>query len=117
MPVPDLNIYTNLYLRFKIARVLKCDFGADMRYFTEYEAPDYSPALGQFTVQSGNEKVKIGNYPIINLYANFNLKNTRFFVMASHINEGMGSKNYFLPSHYPTNERVIYFGLSWNFFN
>lgn len=117
LPVPDLNIYTNLYLRFKIARVLKCDFGADMRYFTEYEAPDYSPALGQFTIQSGNEKVKIGNYPIINLYANFNLKNTRFFVMASHINEGMGSKNYFLTPHYPTNERVIYFGLSWNFFN
>ena len=117
LPVPDLNIYTNLYLRFKIARVLKCDFGADIRYFTEYEAPDYSPALGQFTIQSGNEKVKIGNYPIINLYANFNLKNTRFFVMASHINEGMGSKNYFLTPHYPTNERVIYFGLSWNFFN
>ena len=26
LPVPDLNIYTNLFLRFKIARVLKCDF-------------------------------------------------------------------------------------------
>ena len=48
LPVPDLNIYTNLYLRFKIAQVLKCDFGADGRYFTKYYAPDYSPALGQY---------------------------------------------------------------------
>ena len=40
LPVPALNIYSNLYLRFKIAHVLRCDFGADVRYFTKYYAPD-----------------------------------------------------------------------------
>lgn len=117
LPVPTLNIYTNLYLRFKIARVLKCDFGADLRYFTKYYAPDYSPALGQYTVQTGSNMVEIGEYPIVNVYANFHLKRTRFFIMASHINAGLGKKNYFLTPHYPLNERVIRFGLSWNFFN
>ena len=61
LPVPDLNIYTNLYLRFKIAQVLKCDFGADGRYFTKYYAPDYSPALGQYAVQTGDNRVQTGN--------------------------------------------------------
>jgi len=117
IPLPSLNIYTNLYLRFKIARVLKCDFGADMRYFTDYYAPDYSPALGQFAVQSQTDKVKIGNYPLINVYANFHLKQARFFIMMSHINAGSGSKNYFFVPHYPLNERMLFFGLSWNFFN
>ena len=117
LPVPDLNINTNLYLRFKIAQVLKCDFGADGRYFTKYYAPDYSPALGQYAVQTGDNRVQTGNYPLVNIYANFHLKHTRFFVMMSHVNAGSGNRQYFLTPHYPLNQRVFRFGLSWNFFN
>lgn len=117
IPLPDINIYSNLYLRFKIARVLKCDLGADIRYFTKYYAPDYSPALGQYAVQTGNVRVKTGNYPLVNAYANFHLKRTRFFVMMSHVNGASGSKEYFLTPHYPLNGRIFRFGLSWNFFN
>ena len=117
IPVPDLNIYTNLYLRFRIAKVLKCDFGADARYFTKYYAPDYSPALGQYAVQTGDYKTEVGNYPLVNVYANFHLQHTRFFVMMSHVNAGQGNRGYFFTPHYPLNERVFRFGVSWNFFN
>ena len=117
LPVPDLNIYTNLFLRFKIARVLKCDFGADARFFTKYYAPDYSPALGQYAVQTGNNRTEVGNYPIVNVYANFHLQSTRFFVMMSHINAGQGKPDYFLAPHYPLNQRIFRFGVSWNFYN
>lgn len=116
LPVPTFNAYSNLYLRFKIAKVLKVDLGADVRYFSKYYAPDYSPALGQFTVQdNGENNVKTGNYPIINVYANMHIKQTRFFIMMSHVNAGNGE--YFLTPHYPLNSRVLRFGLSWNFFN
>ena len=116
LPVPELNLYTNLYLRFKIAKVLKVDLGADMRYFTKYFAPDYSPALGQFAIQdNGEQNVKTGSYPIVNVYANMHLKQTRFFIMMSHVNATDG--NAFLTPHYPINKRVLRFGLSWNFFN
>ena len=117
LPVPDLNIYTNLFLRFKIARVLKCDFGADARFFTKYYAPDYSPALGQYAVQTGENRTEVGNYPIVNVYANFHLQRTRFFVMMSHINAGQGKLDYFLAPHYPLNQRIFRFGVSWNFYN
>ena len=118
LPLPKLNIYTNLYLKFKIAKVLKCDFGADMRFFTKYYAPDYAPGIGQFTIQENEEsRVKLGGYPIINVYANFHLKHTRFFIMMSHVNAGSGSREYFLTPHYPLNGRILRFGLSWNFFN
>lgn len=117
LPVPDLNIYTNLFLRFKIARVLKCDFGADARFFTKYYAPDYSPALGQYAVQTGEHRTEVGNYPIVNIYANFHLQRTRFFVMMSHINAGQGKSDYFLAPHYPLNQRIFRFGVSWNFYN
>ena len=123
LPVPALNIYSNLYLRFKIAHVLRCDFGADVRYFTKYYAPDYVPILGQYAIQTntdtnGNDnRIEIGNYPVANVYANFHLKHTRFYIMLSHFNAGTGRKNYFFTPHYPLNQSILRFGLSWNFFN
>ena len=123
LPVPALNIYSNLYLRFKIAHVLRCDFGADVRYFTKYYAPDYVPILGQYAIQTntdtnGNDnRIEVGNYPVANVYANFHLKHTRFFIMLSHFNAGTGRKNYFFTPHYPLNQSILRFGLSWNFFN
>ena len=123
LPVPTLNLYSNVYLRFKIAHVLRCDFGADVRYFTKYYAPDYVPSLGQYAVQTNtntagsDSRVEIGNYPVVNVYANFHLKHTRFFIMMSHLNTGTGKKNYFYTPHYPLNQSILRFGLSWNFFN
>ena len=48
---------------------------------------------------------------------NFHLQRTRFFVMMSHINAGQGKPDYFLAPHYPLNQRIFRFGVSWNFYN
>jgi hypothetical protein len=116
LPVPAVNIWTNLYLKFKIARVLSVHFGGDMRFFTSYYAPEYVPQLSQFAVQQNEAvKTKVGNYPLINVYANFMLKRCRFFVMMSHVNAGSG--NYFYTPHHPLNSRIFRLGLSWTVFN
>ena len=117
LPLPAFNAYTNVYLGFKIAKVLTTEIGADMRYFTRYYAPAYSPMVGQFCVQDAEQRVKIGNYPFINVYANLHLRNFRFYVMGSHINRSSKGGNYFITPHYPANGLVIRFGLSWNFYN
>lgn len=117
IPLPELNVYANMFLRFRIARVLNTEIGADAIYFTEYYAPDYSPALGQFVQQNQADKVAIGNYPIASVYANFLLKQTRFYVKYYHVNEGTGNRRHFLVPHYPTTKGVLWLGLSWNFYN
>lgn len=117
LPVPDLNIYANLFLRFRIAKVLNCDFGADVRWFSKYAAPEYLPQLNSYAVQSGESQTEVGNYPLANVYLNFRLKHARFFIMMSHINASSGSRNYFFTPHYPLNERITRFGVSWNFMN
>lgn len=117
LPLPDISLYTNLYLLFRIAKVLRVEFGGDMRYFTSYYAPTYDPALGMFSNQPLIDKVKVGNYPIFDVYANFHLKHTRFYVMYSHVNySNDGSKSFRAP-HYPANPGMLKLGLSWNFFN
>ena len=118
LPLPKLNIYSNLYLLFRIgiAKVLRVQIGGDMRYFTSYYAPDYCPAIQQFAVQdASHERMKIGNYPIIGAYANLHLKHCRIYVSLRHVNAGSGHS--FLVPHYPINPMTIHFGVSWNFFN
>lgn len=117
LPVPIFNAYSNLFLRFKVARVLDVDLGVDGRYFTSYYAPEYIPGIGAFGIQETEaSRTKIGNYPHLNAYANFQLQHTRFFIMFTHVNSAEGGKYFFTP-HYPLNQRVLQFGVSWNFFN
>ena len=117
LPVPDLNVYSNLYLHFKIARVLTVDLGGDVRFFTKYAAPDYCPQLLQYCVQeNGENNMELGNYPIVNVYMNMHLKRTRFFIMMSHVNAGLGGAPFLTP-RYPLNDRILRFGVSWNFVN
>ena len=118
LPLPDLNLWSNLYLGFKIARVLSVELGGCITWFTKYYAPDYVPQLGQFAIQqNADSRVEIGKYPWIDIYANLHLKRARFFIAYSHVNGGSGDKNYFLTPHYPTNGRIMHLGVSWNFYN
>ena len=115
IPLPTLSLYSNLYIEFKIAKVLNCELGGDLKYFTEYEAPDYSPVVSQFMLQNANNKKKVGNYPLISVYANFDLKRTRFYVQYYHINQSDG--RYFWLPGYPMNPGGLHFGISWNFYD
>ena len=118
IPLPQLSLYHNFYLQTKLAKkVLSVQLGADVRYFSKYYAPAYTPAIQQFHLQSTDDQVEIGGYPIVNVYANLHLKRTRFFVMMYHVNQGMGTRNYFLVPHYPINPRLLKIGVSWNFFD
>lgn len=115
LPLPLLSTYHNLYLDFRIAKVLHTELGADMKFFTKYEAPTYSPTLGMFCNQDPNYSTKIGNFPIISLYANFDLKKLRFYIQYYHANAG--TNRYLWAPGYPASPTGVHFGLSWNFYD
>ena len=117
LPLPTLNAYANIFLKFTIAKVLHTEIGADAWYFTKYYAPEYMPALGQFVQQNQANRIEIGNYPVATVYANFQLKQTRFYVKYYHVNKGLGSSNYFTTPHHPLTPSVLWFGLSCRFYN
>ncbi len=114
LPLPDLSVYTNLYLKFKLAKVLSVQIGADMHYNTAYYAPYYEAATQQFQVQ---DEVKVGNYPLINAYVNFHLKQARFFVTAYNLSSKFVAPNYFSLAHYPLNPMVLKMGVAVRFNN
>ncbi len=115
LPLPKLAIYSNLYVRFTIARVLHVQMGVDGNYYTKYYAPGYNPATMTFHSQ---RDLKCGDFAIMNLYANFKMKQARFFVAWTHFNQKISAGSaYFAMPHYPLNPARLQLGVSVNFVN
>ena len=115
LPLPKFAIYSNLYATFTIARVLHVQMGVDGNYYTKYYAPAYNPATMTFHSQ---QEMECGNFVIMNLYANFRMKQARFFVAWTHFNQKVHSGDaYFATPHYPLNPARLQVGVSVNFVN
>jgi hypothetical protein len=97
---------------------LNTQLGLDVTYHTSYYPYSYMPATGRFFRQFDAEA---GNYPFVNIFINFKLQRTRFFLMFDHLNDGMmGSPtdhNYCMVPDYPMNTRMFKFGFAWTFYN
>ena len=81
LPLPALTLYHNLYYHGCWVKALDVQIGVDMRFFTKYYAPLLNPALGQFCVQNIEQ---VGNYPVMNVYANFYVKSLRLKLFAQY---------------------------------
>ena len=115
LPLPKFSVYSNVYMKFLVAKVLHVQLGIDGNYYTSYYAPAYNPAIMSFHTQ---HEVKCGNFAFLNAYANFKLKKARFYVMYSHVNKGLfGGNNYFSSPHYPLNPGRFQMGVSVDFVN
>lgn len=114
IPLPKFSIYSNLFLLFKVAKVLDVQFGIDCDYYTKYKSVSYQPATMSFYNQ---REIECGNYPFMNAYINMKLSKTRFYVMFTHVNQGWFDNNYFSMPHYPLNPRKFQIGISVDFSN
>ena len=115
LPLPMLTLYNNLYYHDTWVKVLDVQIGVDMRFFTKYYAPILNPALGQFCIQ---KQEQIGNYPVMNVYANFYLRKLRLklFAQYQHFNASFMNKKYFEMPQYPMAPDMFRAGLSWHFY-
>ncbi len=115
MPLPTLTLYNNLYYHGTWVKVLDVQIGVDMRFFTKYYAPILNPALGQFCVQN---EVQVGNYPVMNVYANFYVRKLRLklFAQYQHFNASFMNKQYFEMPSYPMAPDMFRAGIAWHFY-
>ena len=118
MPVPLVILQHRLYYHGTWFKALDAQIGVDVRYFTRYHAPVLCPATGMFATQ---QDTKVGNYPWMNVYANFYVRSIRlrFFAQYQHINRLFMRKNidYLTMPNYPTNRDVFRAGVAWHFYN
>ena len=113
--VPQIVTRHSLYYQdewFKKAMFLQT--GITLKYFTEYEMNGYDPVLAEFFVQ---ENEKIGGFPMVDLFFNAKIRQTRIYVKYEHVNQLFNATNsHFSAPGYPYRDAVIRFGLVWNFF-
>ena len=93
---------------------LYAELGFDLNYNTLYFADGYMPATKEFFTQSSKE---VGNYLYIDVFLNFKIKRAFFFLKLQHANSGLMGYNYYTTPHYPGQDRLFRFGVSWKFYN
>ena len=115
LPLPMLTLYHNLYYHGCWFKALDVQIGVDVRFFTKYNAPILNPALGQFCVQDTEE---VGNYPVMNVYANFYVRSLRLklFAQYQHFNASFMNKQYYEMPGYPMGPDMFRAGLAWHFY-
>jgi len=102
--------YTNEF--FKKALFLQT--GVTGKYFTEFEMNAYDPVLAEFYVQNNQT---LGSFPMIDLFVNAKISQTRIYFKWEHFNALFTSQNnYFSAPGHPFRDAKIRFGLVWNFF-
>lgn len=114
LSLPTIALYSNMFLNFTAFRVLNLQIGVDCNFYTKYFSPNYQPATMSFVNQ---REEKVGGYPFCNAYITAKLYKVRFYLLMSHVNQGIGAPNYFSMPLYPLNPRKFQFGLSIDFAN
>ena len=102
--------YTNTI--FKGA--MDMQLGINIRYFTNYYANAYMPALRSFYIQNERE---FGNYPYFDVFLNAKIKRARIFFKYEQLNSSFMPQNYFISPHYANADAAIKFGVIWQLFN
>lgn len=116
LPLPEWVSRNSLYFEFPLFKgALQCLWGAEVKYFSAYQSPAFNPATGTFYVTK--EMRSIGNYPLIDLFANFKIQKAKIFVKYEHASQGLFDYSYFAAPLYPFPDRVLRVGISWRFFN
>ncbi len=116
VPLPQLSVYSNLFIKARLFKVLHIQVGVDCDYYTKYKGYTYQPATMTFCNQ---DDTALGGYPFCNAYINLRLYRCRFYVMMSHVNQGLfgSAYNEFSLPHYPINPRRFQIGIAVDFAN
>jgi len=115
--LPEISIYHSLYFEntfFK--KALFAQIGYELRYSTAFRSLSYMPATGQF-YQTTEGRI-VGDYPVINVFMNMNIKNVLMFLKFEYINGLFLNNEYvFSLNNYPINSSIFRIGVRWQFQN
>ncbi len=99
---------------------LNLSTGIEFRYFTPFNANNYSPVMGSFFAQ---DSIKIKNLPDVHAFLHFRIKSFTAYLRAENLNtisfaNGFGfTNNNFAAPNYPTQGFIFRFGIQWAFVN
>lgn len=112
---PEIYTFNSVYTNWTLFKVLKTQIGFDVRYNTPFVAAGYSPSVSQFYNTTSAEI--LGSKPVVDVWIKAGLKRANLFLKYDYANQGLFSKGYYTVNRYPMPDRLLKFGLTWNFYD
>jgi hypothetical protein len=112
---PEIYTFNSIYTNWTLFKVLKTQVGFDVRYNTPYAAAGYSPAVSQFYNTTSGER--FGSKPVVDVWIKAGLKRANLFLKYDYANQGLFNKGYYTVNRYPMPDRLLKFGVIWNFYD
>lgn len=113
--LPEVIVRSSFYFSkvFFKKKSLYLQTGTTVNYFTAYNASNYNPVLGEFTLQTTD---KIGGKPILDLFVNAQIRRTRIYVKGENMLSLTNNNFYYSTPNKPYKDFIIRIGFVWNFF-
>ncbi|AZQ43831.1 putative porin [Nonlabens ponticola] len=112
--VPEFVARNTIYYEGEFfKKALKLQTGVTLKYFSSYFMDAYDPVLGEFYTQ---DRVELGDYPLVDIFLNAKIQQTRIFFKLEHANSPFADPDYFSAPLHPYRDLTLRFGLVWNFF-
>lgn len=112
---PEIYTFNSVYTNWTLFKVLKTQIGFDVRYNTPFVAAGYSPAVSQFYNTTSAET--FGSKPVVDVWIKAGLKRANLFLRYDYANQGLFNQGYYTVNRYPMPDRLLKFGVLWNFYD
>lgn len=115
MRLPEFGIFERFYYEKRLfKKVMLAQIGVDVSFYTSYYAKAFNPVTRQFQLQNS---VKTGNYPIVDVFFNMQLKRAILFFKFDHANADISGNNSYAGPHQPLPYRSFRLGIRWRMFD
>ncbi len=120
---PEYYVYSSFYYTKRFFNVLHTNMGFAVRYNSTYLAQAYAPGIGQFYNTNSANNVTFPSYPVVDFFIKGTLRRTNLFLKYDYANQGLFSKGFYTViapggrSGYPMQDKLLKFGVSWNFYD
>ena len=113
--VPELVTRNTFYYSSYVfkGKPMYLQTGVTFKYFTTFKANAYNPLLSEFVLQNETE---IGNFPVLDFFANAQIRRTRIFLKVENLNASFTGRTYYSAPNYPYRDLTVRFGVVWNWF-
>ncbi|MBC8053936.1 MAG: putative porin [Sphingobacteriaceae bacterium] len=112
---PEIYTYNSLYFGARIFKSIFTNLGFDARWNSPFPAPSYAINVSQF--YNSEPAREFSSYPILDVWAKFSLKRANVFLRYDYINQGWLSRGYYTINRYPMPDKLLKFGVTWNFYD
>ncbi len=111
---PELYLYNSISFNQTFFKFLKTQIGLDVRYNSGYLAQSYAPDVSQFYNETS---IRLGSKPIAGAWIKAALRRANVFVKYDYIDQGLFNLGYYTTNYYPMGDRLLKFGVLWNFYD